>query len=463
MKKGIFFTARVHPGETNSSFMIQGAIDYLLSDCKEAKILRKKCVFKIIPMLNPDGVVYGNYRCSLLGVDLNRRWKHPHPVLHPTIYYAKKLVKILSREREIALFCDFHGHSIKKNTFMYGCANRNQTLKNNKRNLLIRLIPYMLSRINPNFSYQSSHFRIEKSKQSTARISNFKDHSILASYTLEASFFGSSSSDTHYTTSDLQLIGQDLCSVCMVFVSQKLFTSKISEFSQYLKALKLAKSGQKTSEKPEPDQILRLVSVTDQDDPEDDPKMFSIGNELEQIQVPEIEDLVLDESSDSGGSDSQASLNDEKKIKFLLRKSKKMKKKIKSCKSPINESFSQINSCSQPKATCASPEVIMKFRPKSRSSFRKRSEVVSKQIIPAKIMVRSPFVEENSEVRSRSSLQIFQTTGRSVFKEVAPMKPLKKFSEYLKEIDTVETSNFIKDSIKKVKWRIDSVNAFTRF
>jgi len=28
-------------------------------------------------MLNPDGVVCGNYRCSLSGKDLNRRWSLP--------------------------------------------------------------------------------------------------------------------------------------------------------------------------------------------------------------------------------------------------------------------------------------------------------------------------------------------------------------------------------------------------
>lgn len=48
-------------------------------------------------MLNPDGVIYGNYRSSILGVDLNRRWKNPSKFLHPTIFYAKKLIKYLHK------------------------------------------------------------------------------------------------------------------------------------------------------------------------------------------------------------------------------------------------------------------------------------------------------------------------------------------------------------------------------
>jgi hypothetical protein len=31
-------------------------------------------VFKLIPMVNPDGVVSGNSRCTLQGLDLNRMW-----------------------------------------------------------------------------------------------------------------------------------------------------------------------------------------------------------------------------------------------------------------------------------------------------------------------------------------------------------------------------------------------------
>jgi len=68
-------------------------------DNKEAQMLRDNFVFKIIPMLNPDGVINGNYRCSLAGCDLNRRWKFPSKSLHSTIYHTKKLIKKLHSER----------------------------------------------------------------------------------------------------------------------------------------------------------------------------------------------------------------------------------------------------------------------------------------------------------------------------------------------------------------------------
>jgi murein tripeptide amidase MpaA len=61
-KKAIVVSARVHPGEAQSSFMVQGFIEFILSNDPIANSLRDKYVFKVIPMLNPDGVIYGNYR-----------------------------------------------------------------------------------------------------------------------------------------------------------------------------------------------------------------------------------------------------------------------------------------------------------------------------------------------------------------------------------------------------------------
>jgi murein tripeptide amidase MpaA len=62
-KKAVVISARVHPGETVGSWMMKGVIDFLTDpDNEEASLLRDNFVFKIIPMMNPDGVINGNYR-----------------------------------------------------------------------------------------------------------------------------------------------------------------------------------------------------------------------------------------------------------------------------------------------------------------------------------------------------------------------------------------------------------------
>ena len=119
-KKGVFISARVHPGESNASWMMKGVIEFLVGNTPEAIALRDNFIFKIVPMLNPDGVINGNYRCSLSGQDLNRWWKNPSKILHPENSAVKRLIRAFAKEREIVLVCDLHGHSRRKNIFMYG-------------------------------------------------------------------------------------------------------------------------------------------------------------------------------------------------------------------------------------------------------------------------------------------------------------------------------------------------------
>ncbi|XP_056629033.1 cytosolic carboxypeptidase 1 isoform X2 [Triplophysa dalaica] len=195
----VFLSARVHPGETNASWVMKGTLEFLMSCRSEAQSLRESYIFKIIPMLNPDGVINGSHRCSLSGEDLNRQWQSPNADLHPTIYHAKSLLQYLRATRRTPLvFCDYHGHSRKKNVFMYGCSIKETVWQTNVNNsscdlqedLGYRTLPKLLSQIAPVFSLSSCSFVVERSKEATARVVVWREIGVQRSYTMESTLCG---------------------------------------------------------------------------------------------------------------------------------------------------------------------------------------------------------------------------------------------------------------------------------
>eukprot|EP00826_Nyctotherus_ovalis_P046608 TRINITY_DN5288_c0_g1_i1.p1 TRINITY_DN5288_c0_g1~~TRINITY_DN5288_c0_g1_i1.p1 ORF type:complete len:427 (+),score=102.20 TRINITY_DN5288_c0_g1_i1:1494-2774(+) len=169
------------------SFKMEGIIEYLTSS--QAQRLRNLYVFKVVPMLNPEGVLCGNFRCSITGVDLNRRWDAPDEFLHPQIFYLKNFMKMLgSGKQEILVFCDLHGHNRKNNSFIYGC---NKAANGGFCSWTwVRLLPRILATKTAMFSYNDCRFRVENWKQRTARVVAWKELGITNSFTLESSFFG---------------------------------------------------------------------------------------------------------------------------------------------------------------------------------------------------------------------------------------------------------------------------------
>lgn len=130
-------------------------------------------------------------------------------------------------EREVVLYCDFHGHSRKNNVFMYGCdASRDGA----GTRLRQRVFPLMLSKNAPDkvghrclratccsdsgnapavplpelspwgwdptdpgapqFSFASCKFQVQKRKEGTGRVSMWR-LGVSHSYTLEVAFSGS--------------------------------------------------------------------------------------------------------------------------------------------------------------------------------------------------------------------------------------------------------------------------------
>ncbi|XP_021119817.1 cytosolic carboxypeptidase 2 isoform X4 [Heterocephalus glaber] len=214
-KRAVVLSARVHPGESAGSWVMRGFLDFILGSSPDAQLLRDLFVFKVVPMLNPDGVIVGNHRCSLSGRDLNRHYRTLLKDAFPCIWYTRNMVQRLLEEREVLLYCDFHGHSRKNNVFLYGCSS------NSRRHWLHeRVFPLMLSKNAPEkFSFQSCNFKVQKNREGTGRVVMWR-MGIRNSYTLESTFGGStlgSRRDTHLTTEDLKALGHHICDTLLDF------------------------------------------------------------------------------------------------------------------------------------------------------------------------------------------------------------------------------------------------------
>ena len=218
LKPGLVLSCRVHPGETPASWMMKGMLEFLTSDCSQAVLLRQVFVIFIVPMLNPDGVIYGNNRCSLSWVDLNRQWKSPVKALHPPVYHLKAFMQAQKKMgRDISMYIDLHGHSRKYNVFMYGVDDKR------KPRPQVRAFPkfFSMHEVGKKYvCYADCSFAAKKGRESTARVVVSKELNIPCSFTLEATFCGSNYGPLkhcHMNTGHMQEVGTALCDAILNF------------------------------------------------------------------------------------------------------------------------------------------------------------------------------------------------------------------------------------------------------
>ena len=136
----------------------------------------------IYPMINVDGVIYGNFRCDITGTDLNRRWKETPRLLHPQVYDIKRKINYHRAKAKVDCVFDLHGHSKNYNIFAYSCRDNTYTC---------RILPYLINQRNPVFYFPSCTFGISKYKETTARAAIYKIVKNENVLTIESSFYGS--------------------------------------------------------------------------------------------------------------------------------------------------------------------------------------------------------------------------------------------------------------------------------
>lgn len=124
--------------------------------------------FYVVPLVNIDGVYYGNYRANLSGNDLNRVWRSPRREFHSEVIAIKKSLLALNLSAPISLIVDIHGHSASLNSFFYGNPTRKDTSPAHSENK--SLFPYFCSKKMKQVSFSQCSFTISDSKKDCARV-----------------------------------------------------------------------------------------------------------------------------------------------------------------------------------------------------------------------------------------------------------------------------------------------------
>ena len=79
VRQRIWIHARTHPTEVQGTWVTNEMIKLLISNSEFAATLRKRYVFNIMPMYNPDGVELGNARENANGIDIESNWNAASP------------------------------------------------------------------------------------------------------------------------------------------------------------------------------------------------------------------------------------------------------------------------------------------------------------------------------------------------------------------------------------------------
>ncbi|CAG9461512.1 unnamed protein product [Pedinophyceae sp. YPF-701] len=189
----VVVSARVHPGETPASMMMNGVIEMLLRPHDpRAVALRRSFVFKLVPILNPEGVRAGHFRHDLHGVNLNRAYRSPDPHTQPQIHALKALLLHYARQDRLGLYLDLHAHANKRGIFAYG-----NSFDDVERQVEVLTFAKLCALNCPLFDVNGCNFSERNmrltdkngdSKEGSGRVSLFRETGLVHIYTVEANY-----------------------------------------------------------------------------------------------------------------------------------------------------------------------------------------------------------------------------------------------------------------------------------
>ena len=113
----VWVVARQHAFEAGGSWAVEGLLRFLTGSDPAAQAIRKQLVFKLCPMMNPDGVFRGGTRFNARGVDLNRHWHVNDPLSQdansaPEIALLKRAIRSWRASHRLDLWVNIHNNDM---------------------------------------------------------------------------------------------------------------------------------------------------------------------------------------------------------------------------------------------------------------------------------------------------------------------------------------------------------------
>lgn len=209
-KKYVLISARVHAGESPSSYILEGFLKKLLDkNDAESKVLLQNFVFVIIPMINPDGVAQGNSRFDLRARDPNGVYVNPKLKDEPGQYGIIQLAKEFGKEKRLWMYIDLHAHCNRDSAFVFGTWSEGLEQQLNSFSFIRILDIY-----SQYFDYEESSWNHHNFPDGVAKNAVMYYSKCPHSYTLETSYYkGLKDSERYkkYTIQDLRIRYQLRC------------------------------------------------------------------------------------------------------------------------------------------------------------------------------------------------------------------------------------------------------------
>lgn len=176
---------------------MKGTLEFLMEENNPlAKLLRDFFVFKIIPMINPDGVYRGHFRTDGFGRNLNRYYRDATLEQQPSVFAIVQLINYFEKDKRIFFFCDYHAHGSCKNHFFYGNSLGFVS------EVEARTFAKILEANNQHFKYDCCDFspkqmdakesnpleKTKRTKEQCSRVATYRYAHLIHSFTLELGY-----------------------------------------------------------------------------------------------------------------------------------------------------------------------------------------------------------------------------------------------------------------------------------